>query len=91
MPQIAYTTQAKKDLKRIANDPERKALFESFVMMLKNGFPIPKIYKPHPLKGKYSNHMECHMKDDFLLIWYDKEKEIIKIVRIGSHSELYGR
>lgn len=35
--------------------------------------------------------MECHIKGDFLLIWYDKESGIIKLVRIGSHSELFGK
>ncbi len=35
--------------------------------------------------------MECHIKGDFLLIWYDKEAGIIKLVRMGSHSELFGK
>ena len=27
----------------------------------------------------------------FLLIWYDKEAGIIKLVRLGSHSELFSK
>lgn len=48
---------------------------------------IPKQYKPHMLTGNYSDHMECHIENDFLLIWIDKD--IIKLVRLGSHSELF--
>lgn len=30
---------------------------------------------------------ECHVKDDFLLVWIDDD--CIKVVRVGSHSELF--
>jgi mRNA interferase YafQ len=33
--------------------------------------------------------MECHIEGDFLLIWIDGE--IIDLLRIGSHSELFGK
>ena len=33
--------------------------------------------------------MECHIEGDFLLIWYDEEEDIITLLRIGSHSELF--
>ncbi|MDN5554833.1 type II toxin-antitoxin system YafQ family toxin [Prevotella sp.] len=33
--------------------------------------------------------MECHVDDDFLLIWTDGH--VIEVVRIGTHSELYGK
>ncbi len=33
--------------------------------------------------------MECHVESDFLLIWIDEETDVIEIVRIGSHSELF--
>lgn len=35
--------------------------------------------------------MECHIEDDWLLIWFDKEEDVIKLVRLGSHSELFGK
>ncbi|MDE5821650.1 MAG: type II toxin-antitoxin system YafQ family toxin [Paramuribaculum sp.] len=46
-------------------------------------------YKPHPLTGNYRGHMECHVENDTLLIWWDKESDIIKLVRFGTHSELF--
>jgi mRNA interferase YafQ len=33
--------------------------------------------------------MECHIEGDFLLIWLDDENNIIEILRLGSHSELF--
>lgn len=35
--------------------------------------------------------MECHVENDTLLIWFDKENGIIELVRLGSHSELFGK
>ena len=34
--------------------------------------------------------MECHINSDFLLIWIDEARDIIELVRLGSHSELFG-
>ncbi|MGM9738449.1 MAG: type II toxin-antitoxin system mRNA interferase toxin, RelE/StbE family [Candidatus Cryptobacteroides sp.] len=34
--------------------------------------------------------MECHIQSDFLLIWIDEENQVIRLVRIGTHSELFG-
>ena len=33
--------------------------------------------------------MECHIGSDFLLIWIDEKEDVIKLVRLGSHSELF--
>ena len=41
------------------------------------------------LQGKYKGCLECHIEGDFLLIWIDEERDIIELVRLGSHSELF--
>ena len=41
------------------------------------------------LVGNYKGYMECHIESDFLLIWIDENKNIIKLIRMGSHSELF--
>ena len=90
MKEIRKTTQFKKDFKRISKDIKKVEALLEIVRMLAEGKVLPKENKPHPLGGDYINHMECHIGDDYLLIWYDKEKDIIKLVRLGSHSELFG-
>jgi len=49
---------------------------------------LPQEAKDHPLKGNYSNYREFHISGDLLLI-YRIEDETLKLVRIGSHSELF--
>jgi len=60
------------------------------LVMLKNEQPIPARYNPHILKGDYKGCMECHVQGDFLLVWFDESRDIIELVRLGSHSELFG-
>ena len=76
--------------KRISKDIKKVEALLKFVRLLAEGKVLPKENKPHPLGGDHKNHMECHIEDDYLLIWYDKDKDIIKLVRLGSHSELFG-
>lgn len=81
------TSQFKKDFKRFREFPKKVAAFEYIANLLINDLPIPQEYKPHVLKGQYKGCMECHIEDDFLLIWIDGD--IIDLLRIGSHSELF--
>lgn len=65
---------------------------ESFMAsMEEQGLQIPEEYNPHPLKGNWKNYMECHIENDTLLIWFDKNNNAIELVRLGSHSELFGK
>jgi len=89
MKKLQPTTQYKKDLKRYKNNPQKLADLKEVLKMLQNEQPIPVDYLPHPLSGKYKSCLECHINGDFLLIWYDKNRDIIELVRLGSHSELF--
>lgn len=91
MKVLRKTSQFKKDFKRFSKDIEKVNTLYEIVGKLVMGEKIPDDYRPHPLKGEWKNYMECHIGDDYLLIWYDKDKDIIKLVRLGSHSELFGK
>lgn len=89
MKTIKLTSQFKKDLKRYQNNPRKMDSLERVVKLLRETGTVPNEYKPHLLIGIYKGFMECHIENDFLLIWFDEETEIIKLVRLGSHSELF--
>lgn len=89
MNTLKITTQFKKDLKRYKHKKSVIAKLEDILKLLANDEPVPEENLPHPLTGNYRGHMECHVENDTLLIWWDKEAGIIKLVRFGSHSELF--
>lgn len=91
MKTLKPSGQYRKDLKRIRNNPKKAEALLRVLNMLENEIPIPEELKPHMLKGDYAGCMECHIEGDFLLIWVDEESNEIYLVRLGSHSELFGK
>jgi len=51
--------------------------------------PLPIEAKDHPLKGKFSDYREFHISGDLLLVYRVKD-DTLQLVRIGSHSEIFG-
>lgn len=92
MYKLLSTTRFKKDLKKVKKNRND---FEATALVLKiledygvNG--IPKEMKPHKLIGNYKDCWECHIKSDLLIIWIQIENpNTIKLIRLGSHSELF--
>ena len=91
MKKLQPTTQYRKDYKRYKNNPKKVEALKRVLEMLVNEQPIPAEYHPHMLLGEYKGCMECHIQGDFLLIWFDEVNDIIELVRLGSHSELFGK
>ena len=89
MNELKLTSQFKKDLKRYKHRAEVIDKLEVILKLLVNGLPIPDENRPHVLSGNYRGYMECHIESDTLLIWWDKEAGIIKLIRFGTHSELF--
>jgi mRNA interferase YafQ len=86
---LKITSQFKKDLKRIQNNPTKIAHLKEVLQLLEQDGALPERFKPHKLIGDYAGFMECHVENDLLLIWFDSEGNVIKLVRLGTHSELF--
>jgi len=89
---LKTTTAFKKDLKRIKTNASYLTSATKVIVTLQQ-FGVDGIdsaMKPHKLKGKYINNWVCHIKPDLLIIWIQIESpNIIKLIRLGSHSELF--
>ena len=92
MYDLEFTTKFRKDLKKIKkNDSYFRATVAVLKKLEAGGVSeIPELLRPHKLKGKYKDNWECHIKPDLLIIWIQIESpNIIELVRIGSHSDLF--
>lgn len=89
MKKLKQTSQFKKDLKRIQNNPKKIASLQTVLELMQKTGTVPQEYSPHLLVGDYKGYMECHVGSDFLLIWLDVNEDLIKLIRLGSHSELF--
>ena len=90
MKAIARTTRFKKEcLRHIAGTPLEPE-FAVLVRLLAGGETLPAGYRDHPLKGSPSGYRDCHLRGDMVVL-YQSTADLVKFVRIGSHSELFGR
>ena len=89
MKEVRYSTKAKKDLKRYRHDLGKMQELFRVLQVLASGDNLDASYRPHMLTGNYKDCMECHVGNDFLLIWIDTDA--IYVERVGSHSELFGK
>ena len=86
---LKITSQFKKDLKRIQNNPAKIKHLKEVLELLEKDGAVPERFKPHRLIGDYVGFLECHVENDLLLIGLDPEESVIKLVRLGTHSELF--
>ena len=89
MLNIVYSTQFKKDFKKVKKRSlhDLKILFE-VILKLENQEVLDIQYKDHELTGNWSEFRECHIKPDWLLI-YKITNDTLLFARIGSHSDLF--
>lgn len=88
---VIQSSKFKKDLKRFLDHPDKIKALDVIIKHLIDTGTVPREYKPHLLRGNWAGHMECHIKGDFLLIWYDKVAHEITLSRLGTHAELFGK
>jgi len=91
MRTIERTTQFRRDYKREARGRHRatvEASLAAVLVPLINDEPLPERFRDHPLSGEWAGFRDCHVKPDLVLIYEKPDAETLRLVRLGSHSEL---
>ena len=88
---VTRSSQFKRDAKRYRHDEKRLNELYELTQIIEQTGRVPQEYRPHKLHGGYEGCMECHIEDDFLLIWIDEATNTVKLLRLGTHQELFGR
>lgn len=94
MRTLDLSTAFKKDYKRTRMNPRHaqdvERLYLAVVELLVEDEPLPERFRDHSLVGNWKGYRECHLKPDLLLIYKIEEPNILRLARLGSHSELFG-
>jgi len=85
---IVYTTQFKKDYKKIMKQNKEPGKLKIVVKKLVVGTKLEPKYKDHQLIGYFKGYRDCHIESDWLLIYKITANRLI-LERTGSHSELF--
>lgn len=91
MRAIERTTQFRRDFKREMKGRHRTTLEADLTALLRvlvSDTPLAEKYRDHPLSGDWSGFRDCHVRPDLVLIYEKPNADTLRLVRLGSHSEL---
>ena len=60
----------------------------SVLLVLLTDQPLELRHLDHALTGDWKDHRDCHVKPDLILIYQKPDDDTLRLVRLGSHSEL---
>jgi mRNA interferase YafQ len=82
----------KRDYKREfrTHGPDLSAFIEQVLAFLLADVRLPDKHKDHKLFGEWEGCRECHVKPNLLLVYEKPDDETLKLVRLGSHAEVFG-
>ena len=92
MLEIVFDARFKKDYRRALKRGYRAEKLEEILALLANEKPLSQKYKDHQLTNSrnYQNVRECHIEPDWLLIYrVEKQVQILRCIRTGTHSDLF--
>lgn len=93
MREIEKSSAFKKDFKRIHANPRHRKDIDHLLLtaidLLLIDSDLPKRFRDHGLIGNLYGHRECHIKPDVLLIYKKPNPRILRLARLGSHSDLF--
>jgi mRNA interferase YafQ len=91
MRAIEPTSQFRRDYKREKKGEHRFSLDEDLPSVL-DALATDQALEPrhcdHALTGEWKDHRDCHIRPDLVLIYQKPNDNTLRLVRLGSHSEL---
>ena len=87
---LRTTQEFDKDVKRCKKNGRNMQLLRDVVELLEVNGSVPESYKPHMLHDEYAGLWECHIEEDWLLVWRQNDKRLtLLLTNTGTHKELF--
>ena len=93
MRTIERSTTFKRDYKRESKGRHRATLdadLTAVLAALANDQPLEPRLRDHDLSGDWASYRDCHIKPALVLIHRKPDTKVLRLARLGSHSELFG-
>lgn len=89
MRDLDVSTKFKRDLKKAIKQNKNIKKLEEIILILRQDKDLPAKHIPHLLSGNWRGYHECHIEPDWLLIYKPEPDNMLRLARLGSHSELF--
>jgi len=93
MRTIKRATAFRRDYRKIKTSPRYRDIdvpLTAVLELLANDQALPPHNRDHALSGDWSGYRECHVRPDLLLIHDKPDADLLRLARLGSHSDLFG-
>lgn len=93
MRTIDRSSAFNRDYKREAKGQHQATLDANLIpvlMALADDRPLEPRHRDHDLSGEWAGYRDCHVRPDLVLIYRKPDADILRLARLGSHSELFG-
>ena len=88
---VEFTNQFKKDTVNIIRRGFDVELLRQTIKLLATDGNLPAKYKAHKLEGNFKGLWECHVKDDWLLVWQQTDTNFtLMLTNTGTHASIFG-
>jgi len=88
MRSLLTTKQYERDVRRLYKKHCDLAKLVQTIETLRTRGTAAVSQRPHKLHGKWSRYLECHVEDNWLLI-YRVDATSVCLYRTGSHDDLF--
>lgn len=89
MLKLLTTRRFDKDVKLNVKRGKDLTKLHSIIESLQRRERLPPQFHDHSLSGIWSGHRECHIESDLLLVYRVENVNLI-LIRIGTHSDIFG-
>jgi len=87
---IRTTTRYRKSLKKMLKRGKDIKKISAVVRALAMGETLPPQYKDHALSGDLEGLRDCHIENDWLLLYYIEDNVLVLTLSdTGTHSDLF--
>jgi mRNA interferase YafQ len=92
MRTIERSTAFRRDYKRESKGKFRATLDSDLIPIvtaLATDAPLRAQFRDHALSGDWQGYRECQIRPDRLLVYRKAGGDLLRLARLGSHSELF--
>ena len=88
---IRTTLEFDKNVKRCKKAGCNMRLLREVGDLLSADGCLPESYKPHMLHDNYAGLWECHIEENWLLVWRQNDNKLtLLLTNTGTHEDLFG-
>ena len=86
---LILTTRFRRDLRRVARRGKNEERLREVPDRVVAGEPLEAYHRAHQLTGNIAPLWECHIDNDWLLVW-DEDETTVTLMQTCTHSNIFG-